>query len=183
MLARLISSVFEPMSSLFAIAAIGGWRAGLRESALFLYVAYLSFLIGGIGVFRLFLMGKDKTDWDVSERKKRIRPLLLLIGFFLINRLAVALWYNQELSFLFTILMAWFLGFLLLTLRWKVSGHVGIVTLAVGLLLRWYGWSVWPVVPIIPLVAWARVVGENHTVGQVVAGAIYSTLILMLMRG
>ena len=65
---------------------------------------------------------------------------------------------------------------------WKISGHASVAALATGLIIQWFGWYWWPILLIVPLVAWARVVRRDHTVGQVIAGAVYSWGLIQLVK-
>ena len=74
--------------------------------------------------------------------------------------------------------LLWFLGFYLITLFWKISGHSGVATLGAFFVIQLFGLAWWPVFLAIPLVSWARVVRRDHTVGQVIAGVGYSIVFL-----
>lgn len=140
------------------------------------------FVVGGIVpvvVARWFLVKTKKvSDWDMGIRKERVLPFLTLLVFGLIQYIFVVRgmpWLQQ----LMQLCMVWFAGLSLITLRYKISGHVGGITLASGLLILFLGWSWWPVLLTIPLVAWARVVGKHHTLGQTVAGFVYTCVVLI----
>ena len=75
---------------------------------------------------------------------------------------------------LFGLFVVWFLGFFLISLFWKISGHAGSIALATGLIIFWYGWNWWPALSLVLLMGWARVATKDHTVSQVVGGALYS---------
>lgn len=181
MLAKIISKLFEPMITLFVVALLGGWQAGLTGPALVAYLSYITVLFSIVAWARAAIAKRYKTDWDISERAKRIRPLVLLLGFAVFNVFMVFFWKNPALTHLYLLLSVWLAGFFLLTLFIKISGHVGIVTLALGLIIRWFGWTWWPVALTIPLVGWARVAGRHHTVLEVIAGILYSWAVLQFV--
>lgn len=164
------------MVTLF-VALLGGWQAGLRGRYWYEYVAYLLALVGVVSIARVVIMRREHTDWDISERKKRIRPLLLLLGFVLLNVIAVRLWHNTALGNLYIRYTLLFAGFVLLTLKIKLSGHVLATTFASLLVVSWYGLSWWPVLLAIPIIAWARVVGNHHTIREVIIGALYAAAV------
>jgi len=64
-------------------------------------------------------------------------------------------------------------GFLLLvTLRWKISGHGAAIGSLAVFLWSLYGAAAAPALLAIPLVAWARVRIQRHTIAQTVAGSL-----------
>jgi membrane-associated phospholipid phosphatase len=72
---------------------------------------------------------------------------------------------------------------LLITLRWKISGHsIAIASLAI-LVIHVMGQNFLPALLAIPLVAWARIRIRRHTLAQTIAGAalgmLYISLIIM----
>lgn len=174
LLALFISRLFEPMVVVVFLALLAGWRANLAGADRRLYALYLSAQVVLIGLIWVAARRRLKTDWDISERKKRIRPLLILLLIVLGNWFVVRIWHNGELLNFFYLFALWLLGFFFITLRYKISGHVGVVTLAAGLVVTWFGRAWLPVFLTVPLVAWARVRLGKHTVGEVIAGVVYS---------
>lgn len=133
--------------------------------------------IAPIVVFRLWLAARFHLDWDISNRKKRIVPLIVLILFLFGALTLVNQWHNVLLTNMFVLFFLWLVGFLVITLFWKMSGHTGVITLASLLVIDWYGWELIPLFGAIAIVTWARVAGKNHTIGQAVGGIVYSTLL------
>ena len=179
--ATIISRVFEPYIVALTLAVIGALHGGLQGGTLATYLLF--FLLGAmlpVFVFRVWLMKKKRLTWDIHERKKRIKPLLALIAFVLLDYVLIAQWHNTVLSQLFLIFLVWVIGFFVVTLFWKISGHAGTIALATGLIISWFGWGWWPVILTVPLVAWARVVRRDHTILQVIAGALYSWVLLVV---
>ncbi len=177
-LARIISLVFEPMIVMALIALTGGWRSGLRGEAYAWYSIAMFVLTFFVACVRLLLVRKFKTNWDISDRHKRVRLLIILFGFVGILFWSMTFWKNSALTNLFGLFLLWLLGFFLITLKYKISGHVAMVTLAAGLFFQWFGF--WQAFFLVPLVAWARVVGKNHTIGEVITGALYSLFLLVV---
>jgi len=63
--------------------------------------------------------------------------------------------------------------------RWKISIHVASIAAAVTALVILYGAvAIWTIL-LVPLVAWARVEMEHHSLAQVLAGGLLSSLILL----
>ncbi len=64
---------------------------------------------------------------------------------------------------------------------WKISIHVASIAAAVTVLVIIYGLvAAWTIL-LVPLVAWARVEMEHHSLTQVLAGGLLSSLILLLV--
>ena len=64
---------------------------------------------------------------------------------------------------------------------WKISIHVASIAATVMVLVIIYGLvAAWTVL-LVPLVAWARVETEHHSLAQVLARGLLSSLILLLV--
>jgi putative transposase len=175
----IISRVFDPpvMIALLTILAVS--LSDLSRRGVIFFTFLLPFMFGlPLAYFVWKLKTHQVTNWDLTNRKERIYPLLAFLGFLLVDIVIVSVLDNPFLLNVFVLYFLWMLGFFLVTLLFKISGHSGITTLAAGLLILWLGWSFWPVLLAIPLVCWARVTRKDHTILQVVAGVIYSLVIL-----
>lgn len=170
------------MVVLFVTSLAAGFMSGLVGSAMTFYSAYLVGVFCCIAIVRIIVMRKLKTNWDVSERPKRVRLLLVLLGVFFLFLWSMTLWHNSALTSFALELLVWNIGFFFLTLKIKLSGHVGIMTLATGIFLRWFGFFALPLVLCVPLVAWSRLALKRHTSREVLAGALYSIVVLMVFR-
>lgn len=124
------------------------------------------------------------TDIHMQVREQRIAPLVLTLS------LALAGWavmyvYDAPAAFLvfggIAVLQGGFM--LLMTLRWKISGHsMTIASLAV-FLVGIVGWSAAPALAAIPLVAWARVSLNRHSLMQTVIGTAAGMAFTFLALG
>lgn len=164
--ATLISRIFEPIVVLFVLFIVSGFQVGLSEIEQTWFVAYITALFAMVGIIRLWMVRRWKLDWDIVERQKRIRPLLIILVIVLMNAFVIGQWYNEKLSRLFYLFVLWLFGFFLVTLKYKISGHVGIITLAA---MFWR-----PALLFIPAVAWSRIVLKRHTLTEVILGFVYS---------
>lgn len=170
------------MLVLTAVTALGAVHAGLSGLSL---RDFILVLLGGLTMpvvlFRIFLVKSGRVgDWDIHTRRERIGPLLALICVTLAAWWLTGRFGSPGLQWLFAVYAVWIFGFFMITLREKISGHVGITALAVGLLVKWYGWGWWPVLLLPVIVGWARVVRKDHTLRQAVLGGGYSLFILLL---
>ncbi len=179
----LISRIFDPIIVLSVMAVIIAVNDTLPPEALLRFFAV--FLIGMILPPVLFLTWAIRTkrvsNWDISNRRERVRAFTVFIMFLFIDLILMYVFGNSELMKLFLIFCFWFIGFFIITLRWKISGHVSVLTLASLFFIQWLGWGWWPIFFFVPAVAWARVAGGKHTVAEVIAGAFYSWVFVSLI--
>lgn len=178
--ATLVSHIFEPLVVITVLGILAGFRAGLPTGLRETYFLFLGLLvIAPIVGFRLWFMRQQGMDWDMSDRKSRIKPLLIQIVLLLFNLvLVVRVWHNSVLTGFVIAFLFWLVGFALVTTKWKISGHAGIAAFGAGMIIFWYGWVWWPLLLVVPLVSWARVIRRDHTRAQVIVGSLYSWVIV-----
>jgi membrane-associated phospholipid phosphatase len=179
-LARIVSEVFEPTVIFLAITLIGAWHVHLRGIA---YGAFALYLVGVgvlITVARVRLMRIMHTNWDISNRSKRVRLLAMLLAFCFALYWSTYVWHNPSLTNFFALFVLWLIGFFLITLRLKISGHMGVLVLAIGMLSSWYEISLWVLASLIPILGWSRVKLKRHTMVEVICGTAYSLGIVYL---
>lgn len=179
----LISKLFEPLVVLTVLAVVAAFHAGLSSSEIVGYLFVITcFMIIPVIIFRIWYMKTHAADWDVRDRKKRIIPLLLQMAVLILDIVMIhVLWHRPALTYVFVLFFVWLGGFTLVTTQWKISGHASTNAMVTGLLISWYGWNWWPVLLIVPLVGWARVVRGDHTIAQVIAGAAYSWILILVL--
>ncbi len=177
-IATIISRIFEPLLSMTFVLILISLQAGLtlRQTLL-----WLTLFIVPPTVLRLWAKKTYGLDWDIKERRRRIVPLAVLLGFIVIDIFLLRFFGPPALVPLLLLFLLWAIGFFLITLVTKISGHTSGNALATGLVIQWLGWGWWPVLLIVPLVGWARVKTGNHTVAQVIMGAVYSWGLLPLV--
>lgn len=181
-LASFISLVTEPMILVAVFVVTGAWHSGLREASFFSFVIYVGlFFLASLGL-RLFAVHTLKTNWDISDREKRVKSLVPFVGICAVFFLCMFFWHNNVLIQFGITLILWMVGFVLITLRTKISGHLAILTLALGYAVSWYGYVSLPAFVIIPFVAWSRLVLKRHTPIEVIGGILYSGAFHMLLR-
>lgn len=178
--ATILSRLFDPfimLSLVFVFAFIRG-----RVTNVFIWILAFGLLIGvPVALIIVAMQKKIVSNWDVSRRRQRPKVLGTLLIIEIINLCILrALISPQVISTLLFIIVA-IAGFSIITLWWKISGHTLAAALTSGLIVSWYGWVWWPVLLIVPLVGWARVVRKDHTVLQVISGAAYSWISVVLV--
>jgi membrane-associated phospholipid phosphatase len=113
------------------------------------------------------------TDFHVRVREQRIRPLLLTVAGGLAS--LTGLWLGHAPTSLTAlagmgVMQVAFL--LLVTMKWKISGHGAAVSSLAVFLCGVYGAAAAPLLLTIPLVAWARLRLRRHTLWQMVCGSL-----------
>ncbi len=180
-LARWISHIFSPplvaASGLaLAVQSMHNWQAGLWA---------VLYTLLAMGVPLTYIVWKvhrgEISDFHMRIRPQRIRPMLLtlvcsLAGYLLLQAAAVP----PVLTILAAAGVLQSAFFLLVTLRWKISGHsTAIASLAV-FLWALYGFTAAPVMLLVPLVAWARVRLSRHDLAQTIAGALAGFIFMLV---
>ncbi len=182
--ATIISRIFDPIV-VFSIAIIvAAVQSGMNGGALFYFFIVFGLLVVIPPAVLLLWAVKTKhiSDVDVSNRSQRVRVLLVFGLFLIADYFVIKSFGNIALETLFVLFILWFTGFFVITLFWKISGHLAGLTLVLGLLIQWYGSMMVPLIILIPLVAWVRVVSKNHTIAQVVGGFLYSIIVLLFFN-
>lgn len=176
--ATLISRIFEPAILLSGALVACALRLGVSP---FWAIMWLAILLVPTLAYRFWMKRREGLDWDIKDRKRRVKPMTLLLGY--LTAVSALVWvFEPRLLSLFALFSVWVLGFLAITaFVTKISGHAGGDALAVGMMISYYGWSWWPILLIVPVIAWARVVRKDHTLGQVTLGAVYSWGIIGLV--
>ena len=122
------------------------------------------------------------SDFHIPIRKQRLRPMLLFIACTMMAWIVLTIAHAPALLLSFlgfgTVLIA---ILLLITLRWKISGHSAAIAGMVTLLVRLIGWSFLPSMVLIPLVAWARIRIKRHSLAQTIAGAALGIIYIGLV--
>ncbi|MBI3342707.1 hypothetical protein HY032_00940 [Candidatus Gottesmanbacteria bacterium] len=180
-LAFLVSRFLDPMWIVPAITVLGARYSGLEDSKFIRFLLILVvFMLGIPLLLRLrFTKAKGLSGWDIKNRADRPKAIAVLLFVGLLNVTLARIFGNASLVNLFVFYELWLVGYLIISLKWKISGHAGGIALATGLAIGWFGWRWWPILFFVPLIGWARVVTKDHTIAQVIAGALYSWCLLI----
>ena len=118
------------------------------------------------------------TDRHVQQREQRPRILLIALASGLVGLLLLAvLGAPPGLVALLASGAAALVVALLITLRWKISVHVGAVAGIVTICAILLGPPALALLPLVALVAWARVELGAHTPAQAIAGGAIGALV------
>lgn len=150
------------------LAATAGW--GLLVAVFFSVIPLV-----------ILVRGSRSGRWDghwVRERERRLVPFLLCLASALVG-LGVMLVGRapRELIAFSGSMIVTLIVCLIITRWWKVSVHAAVAGGAVALVVLLYGpWYLALTVPL-ALVCWSRVVVRDHTIGQVVVGALTGPIV------
>lgn len=178
-LAKGISAITSPAVLSFVSVYLMGirindarfWPWALAYAA-FGFVLPLAYLI--------YLMRKGEvTDFHMKERAERIKPMAFILIVFSIASLAFYFLDAPYVMQIFTYVGALqALVMLLITLKWKISGH-GAGAAAFALLLgALFGPAAAPAFLLVPVVIWARVHTDRHDLPQTIIGAIAGFILM-----
>ena len=175
--ARLISVVFSPLTVAIAAVAIAG-LAIKDESALVWIALYIALSILPPALYIMYLVRKGiVTDFHLNVRKERTKPFLIMTINTAVVFLVMLLAGAPELILIVIAAAVLQLScMLLITIRWKISGHCTAATGLVVLALALFGEKLIPLTLIIPLIAWSRIRLSRHTFTQTVAGIFLGTI-------
>ena len=169
--ARIISGVLSPLSIAIAAVAVAGLALN-DESALTWIALYIALSILPPTLYIMYLVRNGiVTDFHLNVRRERTKPFILMTAnsafVLLIMSLSGA---PKLLLIVLATAVLQLLFMLLITLRWKISGHCTAVTGLIVLALALFGENALPFVTLVPLVAWSRIRLKRHTFAQTVAG-------------
>jgi membrane-associated phospholipid phosphatase len=159
--ATIITRIFDPFVMLAVVFIVL-----LSHTSIF-FSAFIGMVVVPLVLYAAAVQTKFVSDWDLRDRRERPKIIWPLVGIETACLLIFHLW------FLLPILIS-IIGFAIITHFWKISGHAMAAALATGIIVVTYGWVWWPVLLIVPLVGWSRVVRKNHSVLQIIAGAMYA---------
>ncbi len=177
--ARIVSGILSPLSIAIAAVAVAGYAIN-DESVLSWIALYIALSILPPTLYIMYLVRKGiVTDFHLNVRKERTKPFLIMTANTAVVFLVMLLLGAPKLILIViatAVLQLFFM--LLITLKWKISGHCTAVTGLVVLALALFGENLLPSTLLIPLVAWSRIRLKRHTPAQTVAGSFMGAVIV-----
>jgi membrane-associated phospholipid phosphatase len=179
--ARVVTEVCSPAVVVLLLPLAVAWHAtGYRIGPTIgwgLVVAVFSSVLPMAFIVRGARLGR----WDghhVRNREGRLVPLVLCLASTALG-LAILLFGHApsdvvalDVAMLVTLLVC-----TVITRWWKISLHAAVAGGAAATLVLLYGPFLLVLVPVVVLVAWSRVEVSDHTVTQVVAGALVGPIL------
>lgn len=171
--ARFISGALSPLSIAIAAMALACYSLD-NDSALSWMALYLVLSILPPTIYIMYLVRKGiVSDFHLNVREERTKPLLIMtVNAALVFIVMVLLGAPKLIPVVIATAVIQLLFILLITLKWKISGHCSAIAGIVVLALALYGDILLPLVLLIPVVAWSRIMLKRHTLGQTVAGTM-----------
>lgn len=124
--------------------------------------------------YLIYLMRRGEvSDFHMKDRRERIKPMAFI---FVVFTAASFVMYFSGAPFVIQVFT--YVGalqgllMLLITFKWKISGHGAGIAAFVLLLLALFGLAAAPVLLLVPLVLWARVYTDRHDLPQTIIGAV-----------
>ena len=173
--ALLISRVFEPLVLFLFILVMVFVRAqpplntALWQGSIILFVI----IVPPILLLVRAIKQKKISNWDMSDRKQRVGALVVFLMFFVVGIVLLSLFHEPIITHFFLYLFGVFLLFFLVTLRYKISGHLTGAAIWVICVSTWFGWYTYLFYLMLPLLCWSRVTLKRHTLGQVLLGTVF----------
>ncbi|MFH0749749.1 MAG: hypothetical protein V1917_02420 [Candidatus Gottesmanbacteria bacterium] len=178
--ATIISRIFEPVILFLVLFAVTLSRAALTTEEIILYcsVVLLGIVFPTIGLLLYAMKKKKISSWDISNRQERVKALSVFLVFLIIGVILISFLGHATVTRFFLLFGSTYIGFFLVTLWFKISGHLTVATLFVGSMMYWFGGYTWALVFVLPILAWSRVLLKRHTVFQVITGTFYGACIV-----
>jgi membrane-associated phospholipid phosphatase len=171
--ARRCTDLLEPANWLIVTVVAVGWHADGRAGLLW---GLLAALFAGVLPAVLISYGVRRGLWSDRTVGAR-RPRLIVLGFITASVAAgLVVLFVAGAPRLLTGYLAFMLGSVavlaLITVVWKISIHCAVASGSVAILALSFGPLVLFCSVLVALLCWSRVVLGDHTVGQVIAGAV-----------
>jgi membrane-associated phospholipid phosphatase len=177
--ALIVSGLLSPLSIAIAAVAVAGYAIH-DESALSWIALYIALSILPPTLYIMYLVRKGiVTDFHLNIREERTKPFLIMTANTAVVFLVMLLLGAPKLILIViatAVLQLFFM--LLITLRWKISGHCTAVAGLIVLALALFGEELLPLTLLVPLVAWSRIRLRRHTLAQTVAGSFMGAVIV-----
>jgi len=174
-LARWVSRIFNPLVLSIPVLATATFRNANDLVAGVTWFALTTTLTVVIPILVMLweLRGGGISDWDISDRRQRLRPSVIgaaLAGALVPLGAIIAFRGPLELLAIYTTGLVLVVLSLAITSVWKISQHALSIGAATTTLCAFLGALAAPFILLIPLTAWARVRLGAHSPRQVLAG-------------
>ena len=181
-IAKLVSNIINPffMGVVLILSASFDGDLNTRESIKWALIL-IAFNVLPVFLFIIWLVRHNKLDGIfINIRKQRLK--IYLLGIALVGVSCIILLCFEAPPMLLALFVAFFsvgVVFMCINNWWKVSVHTASTASVVAALLIIYGLRAMIFLMLVPLVAWARVELGNHSLSQVVAGALLAPSMLV----
>ena len=177
-LSVIISRIFDFYFWLPVLLSATIFKSGLTANQI--KILFPSLLVLDVGtpilVFFGLLKSKGVSDIDLTERRQRYKFFLPFTLVFTLSTILAYIFGNQLFFVLHLIGFSVVASMILITLFWKISGHLIMNTVSIFVLNFLLDWKILWLFILLPLVAFARIYLKKHTLVEVLSGAILGLL-------
>lgn len=179
--ARIVTEVLSPAVVVVALLLAVTWHATGNDIWSTLGWSVLIAFFFSVLPMAFLVRGARRGRWDghwVRDRAHRRLPLLVCLASGLAG-MAIMLVGGapSEVVALAAAMILTLVACLVITRWWKVSVHATVAAGAVAMVTLLYGPWLLLLAVLVALVCWARVMAEDHTVAQVVVGAVLGPVV------
>lgn len=137
-------------------------------------------LIIPLGYICIAYLKKQIKDLDMTDRKERIVPLIIVTISLLISSIIFQLSDMMPLRNIFVFFTSIILINGTITLFWKISLHMAVNIIGWLLVMNYFGIKMLPLIVVIPLVYWSRLYLKKHDVWQLLGSLVLNGGIVLL---
>ncbi len=179
--ARAVTEVLSPAVVVVALPLAVAWHATGHDPVATFGWGLLVALFYSVLPMAFVVRGARRGRWDghwVRDRAHRTVPLLVCLASSLAGMaIMLAGGAPREVVALAWAMILTLVACLVITRWWKVSVHATVAGGAVAMVAFLYGPWLLSLALLVALVCWSRVVVEDHTVAQVLAGAVLGPVV------
>jgi membrane-associated phospholipid phosphatase len=179
--AGVVTEVLSPAVVVIALLLAVAWRATGHDVVATVGWSLLIAVFFSLLPMAYLVRGARRGRWDghwVRDRAHRTVPLLVCLSSALAGVVIMLVGGapRQVMALAWAMILT-LVACLVITRWWKVSVHATVAGGAVAMVTLLYGPWLLLLALLVALVCWARVVVEDHTVAQVVAGAVLGPVV------
>jgi membrane-associated phospholipid phosphatase len=178
--ARILTSIFAPAHLVIGLLLLVG-AASDPSAVRGLAWGILAALLIGVAPYAWVLLAVRRgrfTSRHIPERAQRLLPLAVAAGWAAASVAVMAiLGAPRQLIALILAMLAGLAVTAAITTRWKISLHTAVAGGTVTILTIVYGPALLTTVILVAGIGWSRVHARDHTIAQVIAGALLGAAI------
>lgn len=179
--AKVVTEVLSPAVVVIVLPLAVAWRATGGSPGATVGWGLLVAVFYSVLPMAFLVHGARRGRWDghwVRDREHRMLPLVMSLLSALAGMAAMLVFdAPAEVVGLAWAMISTLVACLVITRWWKVSVHATVAGGAVAMVAFLYGPWLLTLVPLVVLVCWARVAVTDHTVAQVVVGAVLGPVV------
>ena len=187
-IANLTSNILSPFLVSFVVILLLSFEASLREGLGVLDALKWALIVVVVAILPVFLVtiylvrNKKIDSLFIGVRKQRTKIYLLASVCAVVGNV-IFIYFEAPLALVATFIagLSAVVIFMGVNLLWKISLHTALIAASVTLLVILYGPTAIVTAVLLPLIAWARLKLGYHSLAQVAAGALLSSLIVAIV--